>query len=304
VLTAVLAGLGSPVNVISGTVGSGVMLLAVLALVPLVVSARRPDYLSLSRILALILTGAVALAICPGRAGLFRGWLAPYAWLEALVPGFSLIRVPSRFGILVSVCASALAGLGAASTYRVLRERSQRAAAVLLCTGAAAAVAATISASRGLPVVAMPVATGATVPRVYRWLAAYGAGRPLLELPVLSARRETGTKAGAAEAMAMYFSTYHWLPLLNGYSGYVPASFGALMTVAMRLPDQEAMQTLVDCTGLRWILVHQPSPLARAAWSRVPGVSHRGTFRRDDGEDDLYEVRLGPQEPCSLAGVL
>src|SRR5262249_60184807 len=53
--------------------------------------------------------------------------------------------------------------------------------------------------------------TGDRVPAAYRWLGVHGEGRPLLDLP--------GTAFHEA-AHRMYFSTFHWLPIVDGYSGY------------------------------------------------------------------------------------
>src|SRR5881397_77853 len=54
----------------------------------------------------------------------------------------------------------------------------------------------------------------------------------------------------------MYRSTFHWRPLLNGYSSYYPAGFGERMTIADHLPDADALTTLRRETGLDAILVH------------------------------------------------
>jgi hypothetical protein len=102
----------------------------------------------------------------------------------------------------------------------------------------------------------------------------------------------------------MYFSTYHWLPILNGYSGYIPDSYPALMEHAARLPDPGALRVLVDCAGLRWILLRDAGPGARAAWQRPAGVKLRGEFARVGSRDDLlYEVEWRPAAPCPLEAV-
>jgi hypothetical protein len=54
----------------------------------------------------------------------------------------------------------------------------------------------------------------------------------------------------------MYHAIYHRRPLLNGYSGYWPAGFAERMALAARLPDPEALDSLVRATGLDLILVH------------------------------------------------
>jgi hypothetical protein len=121
--------------------------------------------------------------------------------------------------------------------------------------------------SRIPPVIANPVEAGVKIPPAYRWLEVHGAGRPLLEIPI---RRDF---AGLYhECRAMYFATYHRLPLLNGYSGHVPETFRQRARIAARLPDPAALRTLCTDTNLGWVLVHldRLSPAARRAWLNPP----------------------------------
>jgi hypothetical protein len=109
------------------------------------------------------------------------------------------------------------------------------------------------------------VETGAQVPPVYRWLAAQGGGRPLLEWPIAA---PVDLRAGYQESRAMYFSTYHWLPLLNGYTAYEPPSHRLFFLLAQRLPAARAVRDLVDLSGVRLLLLHRDrlDPEARARW--------------------------------------
>ena len=97
----------------------------------------------------------------------------------------------------------------------------------------------------------------------------------------------------------MYFSTYHWLPTVNGYTGYFPASYLALRSQAARLPDPEALQTLVDCAAVRWIVLHLGAETP--AWPDVTGLMLRASFPggRPGAVDRLYEVRLPARAPCA-----
>jgi hypothetical protein len=287
-------------------IGRGAAWLALLATLSLAFAWRRRDRDEAARLVALWLSAVVAFGIAAGELGPVW-WFAPYSWLSAIVPGFSTIRIPLRFGLLLSFCTAMLAGLGVASAL-VLLERSVTAAAarrvaIALVAGVALAAALVPLALRRPPrLVAVP--TGADVPAVYRWLAEHGEGAPLLELPVLGTTVTGMSKAGRAETMAMYFSTYHWLPILNGYSGYIPGSYAALMEQAMKLPDPEALRLLVDCAGLRWILLRAAAPATAAAWRQTAGLKSRGSFARAGGADDLlYEVESRPRSACPLAAV-
>ncbi len=67
-------------------------------------------------------------------------------------------------------------------------------------------------------------------PPVYEALA----GQPdavLLELPLIA-------PDVAREPIYMYFSTFHWHPLVNGYSGFSPQSYPDLIEPHGRLPGR------------------------------------------------------------------
>jgi hypothetical protein len=91
----------------------------------------------------------------------------------------------------------------------------------------------------------------------------------------------------------MYRSTYHWRPLLNGYSSYWPADFIGRMMLASRLPDEAALATLRRDTGVSEILVHTAylDPSRRAAWLSA-AASGTGGLRLvvRDGSDLLFSV--------------
>jgi hypothetical protein len=252
-------------------------------------------------------TGVRAAALGVGIAGyllslgptLHLGPLAvplPFRLL-ALAPGLAALRAPNRFGILVALAASLLAGLALAG----LGARARRLAA-------AAALAVLVVESR----TAFPlrhVETGAAVPPVYRWLAEHGGGEPVLELPIGIDPANPGWIY--VQSRYTYLSTYHWSPLLNGYSAYPPQSFFLLMAIARRLPDPAALQDLVDLSGLRWVVVHGTP--RREAWQGAAsaGLGPPVLF----GEDAVYRVDVPPRidlrpqlawpevQPTTLTGV-
>ena len=207
----------------------------------------------------------------------------PYLLLAEIVPGFSAMRVPYRFGALASLGVVALAGLGLAAARRLLRDRGRaRLAAVLPVLVIATGLVE--STPRGLR--PAPMAVGETVPPVYRWLAAHGDGGPLLELP-------TRPGGPVRESLAMYFSTFHWLPIVNGYTAYPPRPYLEIMKAARHLPAPEALSAILDRAHLRWILVHREA-IPRAAWPAWE-TTLRGALRPVEGfgPDLLFEVPPG-----------
>jgi hypothetical protein len=67
----------------------------------------------------------------------------------------------------------------------------------------------------------------------------------------------------------MYFGTYHWLPLVNGYTAYEPPSHRLLFLLAERLPDPASFADLVDLSGARLLLLHRDrgDSETRARWT-------------------------------------
>jgi hypothetical protein len=68
------------------------------------------------------------------------------------------------------------------------------------------------------------------------------------------------------DTRAMYYSTRHWRRLVNGYSGYFPASYGALRRALWNAPAApDAAWAALVRSGATHVVVH-PS-----AWTRRQG---------------------------------
>ncbi|OLE61929.1 MAG: hypothetical protein AUI36_11085 [Cyanobacteria bacterium 13_1_40CM_2_61_4] len=206
--------------------------------------------------------------------------------LLASLPGLSALRAPARFGILVALAASVLAGHGVAALARARRSPWP---AVLVAAVSLALLAAEIDRF-SFPL--RSIETGDAVPPLYRWLAAHGGGEPVLELPV--GADPADNRAIYNQSRYMYFSTYHWSPLLNGYSAYPPDSFFLLMAIARRLPGRSALQDLVDLSGLRWIVLHRDALTERRREMWDTGHAEELEPAARFGEDILFRVTLTP----------
>src|SRR5205085_6808990 len=62
-------------------------------------------------------------------------------------------------------------------------------------------------------------------------------------------------RSGPQDATYMYYSTRHWKPVVNGYSGFAPASYLALRDRLRRFPDDAAIEALRQA-GVTYLLVH------------------------------------------------
>jgi hypothetical protein len=271
-------------------IGWGTLAVGSLGLLGL--AAWRTDRIRWVRTLALLLIGATGLALAPGSEGFLDGWVSPHRWLEVLLPGFARMRAPTRFAMLSGFAMSALVGLAVAGMLRGGSRARQ-------CVATTIVLVAVLTPLTRLPAVGItPIPTGASMPPVYAWLAEHGDGGPLLELPITSRLADPDLAA----ARAMYFSTRHWLPLLNGYTSYRPPAYRLFEAYAAQLPCREALQTLVDCTGLRWILLHGRQP--GRGLDGAPGLRRIGEFPTDAQRADfLYEATLAPQ-PRACTGAL
>lgn len=162
-----------------------------------------------------------------------------FAWLHQTVPFFSLLRAPARFGLLVTLSAAVLSGIGFANALRPFAgfRRHLILAAVL--------VLAVVNHVVGP--LAVPDAPALTQ-----------AQRRLIDLPrgvvahfpyfVDRADRHRHTEY-------MLTSTFHWKPLINGYSDYTPADVRKDMPKLALFPEQAAWPVLRE-HRVRYVLIH------------------------------------------------
>ncbi len=162
-----------------------------------------------------------------------------YGWVYAVFPPMHGLRAAARFGNLFLLALAVLAGLGAAAI-RARHPRSRRVVAwtiVLVAAVNAEALRAPIDYRRF---------TG--VPHIYSLLAA----EPrvvLAEVPFYP------RQAVFENAEYVLNSTAHWRPLMNGYSGYTPASYTAYADVFWYFPRDYAVQAMRRA-GVTHVMVH------------------------------------------------
>jgi hypothetical protein len=232
-------------------------------------------------LLAVTITGVV-LALGPYAPSPFGpGTISmPYAWLAAIVPGFSAMRAPLRFGAVATLAVAALAGIGIAAARARLARAGRSRLATLLPIALVAMVLVEATPRHLTPLL---LETGPALPPGVQWLAAHGEGGPLLNLP-------TNRLDLYRESLYMYYSTAHWLPMVNGYSSYPPATFLAVADAASRLPDPAALDDILRQVPLRWILFDRRRMRVedRARWDAT--LSARLRVAHDSDVDVVYEV--------------
>lgn len=162
-----------------------------------------------------------------------------YAILAKIVPGFDALRVPARWGWLVTLALAALAG-HVMTSQPIFQRRWLMIVVSLL-----------VLIELPLPHLEMrPVPTMAAAPRVYQWLATQPPRHAVLELPMNATgdTRQMGNR--------QLWQTIHGQRLLTGYSGVIPASITLIARDAQHLPRPDVLARL-RAAGLDTIIIHR-----------------------------------------------
>ncbi|MEO8680456.1 MAG: hypothetical protein ABI665_15495 [Vicinamibacterales bacterium] len=213
-----------------------------------------------------------------------------YGVLYDYVPGFRGVRVPARYAMIAGLFLAVVAGFGAAELIKWKRKAGLAilALAGVLALAEGAAIPMTInhawSVNEAMPPSRVFPASGA--PPVYARVKSLPAGTALTEFPFGDA---------AWEIRYVYYSTAHWKPITNGYSGSFPPGYKvrqARLQNVTKDPDA-SWQSLID-SGSTHAVVHRqafakPEDAATIeAWLTAHNASVIETFA--DG-DVLYAIR-------------
>jgi hypothetical protein len=95
---------------------------------------------------------------------------------------------------------------------------------------------------------------------VYRWLARQPRS-VVAEVPLARADRLHSISDG----IYMYNSTWHWQPIVNGYSGFFPKTFIELSEATVSFPDDRSIAYLKQ-RGVDLLVVHGALIEARRVW--------------------------------------
>jgi hypothetical protein len=228
---------------------------------------RRPD----KRQVLYVLLAAVAVAMSMGTNGVlysFIGqWVSPYRGL----------RVPARFAVVALFCVAVLAAYGYARLAALRPKARYALGGAILCL-------LFLEYHVRLQLVVYP----SQPPAVYKILTHLPRG-VIAEFPMPLPDTLPGR-----EAEYQYQSTYHWFPLVNGYSGTYPPSYLRRLAQLREFPDDRSIVQL-ERDNVAYVIVHVSaydisqsarilSGLERRAWKRL------WDFSDGNGQSVLYAV--------------
>lgn len=203
----------------------------------------------------------------------FGASLPGYHWLYDHVTVLQGIRSVVRFGWLWLLAVAVLAGAGFA---RLERRWPSHGFTLALVAGALV----TAEAAR----TPMPLTPVVPIPRIYTHVAA-------LERPVILELPFPRPLAVQENGPYVLNATSHFQAMLNGYSGFTPASYLLHAEVARRLPSAAAVREF-GLLGVTHLVVHgrQLDPVV------VPQLEATGAVAlvAREGDDRLYAIRQTP----------
>jgi len=154
------------------------------------------------------------------------------------------LRVPARVGQHVLLALAVLAGFGVSRLAAWFREHRPAWSAVAVASLGGVIICEYLMAPLSL------VAVETTPGPVYRWLLQQPPG-VVAEFPMPSRHY-----VPFHDAEYEYFSTFHWRPLANGYSGMYTAAYDHLLAEVSAFPSGASLAAL-RAVGVDLLIVHE-----------------------------------------------
>jgi len=209
----------------------------------------------------------------------FSGYSFPF--LREHVPAFQGLRAMARAGLFVLFFVAVLAAYGLAFLSAARGPRARRLLAALV-------VVMLLGEYRVQPLDLVPYPN--EPPPLHAWLAQQPRG-VVVEVPMPLPRALPGE-----DPRYSYLSTFHWHPILNGYSGFYPRSYLNRAKAMRDFPAEQAVARL-RAEGAQYLVVHLGAyPTAGRvaildALTVRDGMAHLASFRGADGPVLVFAVR-------------
>lgn len=159
------------------------------------------------------------------------------------MPGLLGLRVPARAAIIVMLVVALFSSYGLGCLFRTIKEK-EKLSWVILFGFILCASAEFWTPSKGFG--KFPYNSTENIPVVYEWISGnVGEDEAIVHIPFESPQNET---------LRMYFSTFHWKKMVNGYSGYRSGFAINLQKMGLEDLDKNAIEILQD-NKVRYIVV-------------------------------------------------
>jgi len=214
----------------------------------------------------------------------------PYILLYKFVPGFKGIRVASRFHILVMFSLAVLAAYGIKAILSLIPRVKKRTSLLIVSPLLFIILIEYLS----IPIPWENVPAKEDIPEVYKWLAKKEGDFAIVELPLPKPGKSTYKK----ECPRLYYSTYHWKKLVNGYSGYFPPLYYELKRRWVNEPLEQNIKDLKRL-GVKYIVLHSPlyeEDELKSIMSEISNLERQIQFIRQLDEAYVYELIYFPED--------
>lgn len=219
---------------------------------------------------------ATLLVLCAVGFLLSLGTRTPvYGWVYEVFPPMQGLRAAARFGVLFLLGTAMLSALGLAAVRARLPRR------VGVAVGVGALMLITAEAWRG----PFNYSEFAGIPRVYSLLAGEPGRVVLVEAPFYP------PQAVFMNAEYVLNSTAHWRPLMNGYSGYTPATYREYSEVFWYFPDPKVVDAM-KAAGATHVMVHPRRFEADADETMRQALANPALERIAVGRDGMTLFRI------------
>ena len=224
----------------------------------------------------------------------------PYQLFAEYVPGGDSMRDVARFGVLALLGVHLLAGLGIAALLGLARARIPEARWTVVSVTAIVVLTALTLMEYRTETSAESVDRSPERLAVYEWLADQPDG-PVLELPA-----DGHWTSLSRSIQPMYYSTWHWHPVIALYGSFVPPEHVPLLRtmhggwdIPSRVTDENV--GLIQDLGVRYLIVHHhideyDSESAMNEAHELDELTYTGTF----GQSSAFEVALEQRTPPSI----
>jgi hypothetical protein len=195
----------------------------------------------------------------------------PYNYFYEYFPGFKSMRAPVRWGIIVTFSFSILAGYGLNKLIKY-KSDTKRLKVFLFC------ILLILLESTYIPLGYGTTPLGQDIPEVYKWLSNETGDFAIVELPMVFADQIRSGIDLYKNTKYMYYSTYHWKKLVNGYSGFTPEDYIKIVNTIKSFPSNESIK-LLQQLGVKYVIVHKED-IDLATWNRI-----NKSIEKYNGED-------------------